>query len=171
MLVENRLTGLSRNGAGIYANKADVKLLHSTLARNSGGSGQGICLQNGATVSMTNSILVSHTVGIQADAGTTAALTATLWGDGVWANVDDTVGNGSIYTGTANYWEDPVFVNAGGGDYHIGLGSAAIDKGILVPVQTDIDRQPRPYQNHDLGADEFWPPGALKRVFLPFVVR
>jgi len=105
------------------------------------------------------------------DAGTTATLTATLWGDGVWANAGDTVGSGNIFTGTVNYWDAPVFVDAADGDYHIGPGSAAIDKGISVPVKTDIDSQPRPYQDYDLGADEFWPAGALKRVYLPFVVK
>ena len=37
--------------------------------------------------------------------------------------------------------------------------------------KTDIDLDPRPYLTPDLGADEYWPPGALKYIYLPLVVR
>jgi hypothetical protein len=36
---------------------------------------------------------------------------------------------------------------------------------------SDIDYEPRPYQVPDLGADEYWPPGALKQAYLPIVLR
>ena len=171
MVVENQLTGIGTGGAGIYAYDADAELLHTTIARNSGGSGQGIHLENGATVWMTNTVLVSHTVGIEAGAGTTATLEATLWGAGVWANIDNTAGGGTIFTGTVNAQGDPVFIGPAGGDYHIGPGSAALDAGIGADVTTDVDVEPRPYQDPDLGADEYWPPGALTRIYLAIVQR
>ena len=57
------------------------------------------------------------------------------------------------------------------GDYHIDAGSAAIDKGIDAGVKTDIDFHPRPYLTPDLGSDEYWPPGTLKFIYLPLVLR
>jgi hypothetical protein len=38
-------------------------------------------------------------------------------------------------------------------------------------IKTDVDHEPRPYQTPDLGADEYWPPGALKRAYLPVVLH
>jgi hypothetical protein len=57
------------------------------------------------------------------------------------------------------------------GDYQIGSASAALDAGVDAGVLSDIDRQPRPYLAPDLGADEYWPPGALNYSYLPLVVR
>ncbi len=170
MITENRLTDLGAGGAGIYLYDGSAHLLHTTIARNSGGSGQGIHLQQEATVWITNTILVSHTVGIEAGTGTTATLTATLWGSGVWANGADWGGEGTILTGTVNIWDDPAFVNPDAGDLHIGLASAAIDRGVMAGVSSDIDAEPR-FGVPDLGADEYWAPGALKRVYLPLVVK
>jgi hypothetical protein len=51
-------------------------------------------------VAVTNTILVSHTVGIRVTAGNTATLEATLWGSGPWANDTDWGGAGTVITGT-----------------------------------------------------------------------
>jgi hypothetical protein len=48
-------------------------------------------------------------------------------------------------------------------------GSAAIDVGVATSVSTDIDNEPR-FGIPDLGADEYWAPGTLKRVYLPLAV-
>ena len=45
---------------------------------------------------LTNTILVSHTVGISVSVGSTATLEATLWGSGVWANGNDWGGSSSL---------------------------------------------------------------------------
>lgn len=110
-------------------------------------------------------------VGITVAAGNTATLEATLWGMGPWANGTDWGGVGTVITGTHNYWGDPAFVDPDVGDYHIGPGSAAIDVGVDAGTRLDMDNQPRPYQGYDVGADEYWPPGALKHIYLPLVMR
>jgi hypothetical protein len=46
-------------------------------------------------------------------------------------------------------------VDPDGGDFHIGPDSAALDAGVAAGVQMDLDGQPRPYQNPNLGADEY----------------
>jgi hypothetical protein len=120
---------------------------------------------------LTNNIIVSHTVGLYAIGGASVSLEATLWGTATWANTADWAGEGTIITGTTNIWGDPDFVDYLAGDYHIGENSDAIDAGIDAGVTTDIDFHPRPYQAPDIGADEYWPPGALKFIYLPLVMK
>ena len=72
---------------------------------------------------------------------------------------------------STNVYSDPAFIDPGAGDYHIGASSAALDVGVDAGVAMDIDRQPRPYELPDLGADEYWPLGVLKYVILPRVLR
>ncbi len=103
--------------------------------------------------------------------GDRVRLQATLWGAGIWANSADWAGPGTISTGTINLRGDPGFVDPDAGDYHIGFGSAARDQGVDAGILWDMDPQPRPYQVPDLGADEYWPSGALSRVYLPVIAR
>jgi hypothetical protein len=81
-------------------------------------------------VALTNTILVSHTVGFSVTAGNTATLDTSLWGSEPWANGTDWKGEGTIVTGTRNYWGDPDFIDPDAGDYHIGIDSAAFDTGV-----------------------------------------
>ena len=120
---------------------------------------------------MTNTVLLSHTIGITVADNCAVTVEATLWGTDTWANESDWGGDGTVNTGTINRWGDPAFQDLDVGDYHIGPGSAAIDEGVDAGVHTDIDPQPRLYLDPDLGADEYWPPGVLKHVYLPLVLR
>jgi uncharacterized repeat protein (TIGR01451 family) len=155
------LTGqITGTGSGLYIVGSFARLLHPTIARNSGGDGSGVHITGTATtVAMTNTILVSHTVGITVAADNTATLEATLWGTGTWANLADWGGAGTVVTGTINLWDDPDFVGPDRGDYHIGPNSAAIDAGEPAGVTVDIDGEPRSAGTApDLGADEYYYP-------------
>ena len=166
MIVDNRLTLPSGAGAGLLLDSSDARLLHTTVARNGGGEGEGIRV-NSHTLWLTNTILVSQAVGISATTGSAVTLTATLWGSGAWANGVDYGGGGSISTGAINIRGDPAFVDPDGGDYHLGPGSAAIDAGVDAGVTTDIDGDPRPLgAGYDIGADEF-----RYTVYLPLVIK
>jgi len=153
-------------GAGLHVVNTSAHLLHTTLARNSGSN--GVYATGTTTVWMTNTILVSHTVGVKTGSSpSSVSLEATLWGVGEWANGDDMQGlPGSIVTGTVNVRGDPDFVAPDSGDYHIGLGSAAIDRGVDLGVVVDIDSDPRPIGRPDLGVDE-----RGMRICLPLVLR
>jgi len=160
VVADNQAHGL---GSGLYIEASSPRLLHATIARNTGGSGVYVTHSGSSysTVALTNTILVSHTVGLTVTAGNAATLNATLW----HANGTD-YGGSVIHTNDRN--GDPAFAPDG---YHLMAGSAAMDGGVDTGVRTDVDNEPRPYQTPDLGADEYWPPGALKRIYLPLIVR
>jgi hypothetical protein len=105
VVADNQVSG---EGAGLYVLSSSPRLLHSTVVRSTGGDGSGIYATVAwwddiySAVALSNTILVSHTVGISVTAGNTATLEATLWGTGTWANESDWGGAGAIMTGTAN---------------------------------------------------------------------
>jgi serralysin len=160
-LVNNYVTGnKGGTGAGLYARGSSLMLKHNTFVRNLGGDGVGLAIAQDSRVAMTNTIVVSQTVGVSvvpgAVAGDGASLESTLWGQGVWANLTDWAGD--VDVGTINVWGDPGFVDPDGDDYHIGPGSAAVDAGVDAGVRVDSDSEVRPMGGgFDIGADEFWP--------------
>jgi uncharacterized repeat protein (TIGR01451 family) len=161
-LIHDNHADTKGSGAYIHSwNGEPARLVHSTVARNTGGDGSGIHVTDAygayGNVWLTNTILVSHTVGIAVAAGSTATLEATLWGTDTWGNGMDWSGAGVIVTGTPahNWWAAPGFVDPDAGDYHLRPDSAAIDKGVDAGVATDVDGDARPMgAGPDLGADE-----------------
>jgi len=102
-------------------------------------------------VMLTNTILANHTVGIYVANGNTATLESTLWN----GNTTDWSGEGTINRND-DYAGSPAFVDPDVGDYHIGPGSAAIDRGVDAGIIVDIDGESRPVDTgYDIGADEF----------------
>ncbi len=160
-------------GSGLYVQGSSSRLLHTTIARNTGGDGSGIYIR-GSSMTLTNTILAGHTVGITLTGDSTATVEATLWGTATWANAADWGGAGAIITGAVNFWGDPVFTCTGSlciAPYHVGPGSAALDVGVDAGIGIDVDYEPRPWRLPDLGADEYWPPGMPRYVFLPLLQR
>ena len=168
-IVDNVSEGL---GSGMYVEGASPSLYHTTIAHNTGGEGAGISavemelFSDPSVVSLYNSIVASQTVGVRVDSGSSqnaATLNGVLW-----------YGCGSKTTGTAFVFNEtdgaPEFVDPASYDYHIAANSGAIDEGIDAGVTGDCDGEPR-FGIPDLGADEYWAPGALKRVHLPQVLR
>jgi len=157
VFVDNEVT---TSGSALYIEDASPRLLHTTLARNFGGNGSGIAITGTLnTVIMTNSIIVSHTMGITVSANSTAALNASLWQN----NNIDWGGTGTV-NHINDYYGDPAFLPDG---YHLGPASAAIDQGVDADVVTDIDGDLRPrWAGYDIGADEY-----MSRIYLALVVR
>jgi hypothetical protein len=153
---------------------AYASLLHNTIACSSGRRDTGIWVyatESPSHLTMTNNILVSHTLGLGVTEGNSATLQGTLWGAGAWANERDWAGPGAIHTGTVSVWGAAAFRDPNGEDYHLRPASAAIDAGVDAGVGVDIDGDTRPtLSGFDIGADEFVVLG-LYRVVLPVVLR
>ena len=132
------------DGEGILVDfGASLSARHWTVA---GNDSYGV-KSNGGDVSLTNTIVASHTA-------------AALHGAGLAANTSLFYGNSSDCGGGASCINsltgDPKFIDPDADDYHIGSGSAAIDAGIDAGVTTDIDGDSRPALfGFDIGADEF----------------
>jgi len=145
----------SGNGSGIYSEQSNASFLHTTVARNTGGSNMGIYHALPSigvyTLQFTDTILISHTIGISVAKNSTAIMNATLWG-----NTIDWGGSGSIVRIAPNVYGNPDFVNPNAGDYRIGINSSATDAGIDSGVLWDMEGEPRPVgDRYDLGADEY----------------
>jgi hypothetical protein len=140
------------------------RLLHTTIARNHKDDGSGVYVGGDSAVTLTNTILVSHAVGINVTEGCTATLEGTLW----YSNTADWDGEGATITGAHNTWGAPLFDSDG---YHLLDGSAAIDQGVDAGVTTDVDGEARPMGlGYDIGADEFHA-GEQHDVYLPLLLK
>jgi len=165
VVVDNQLKSTANftgSGSGLYIQDSSPQLLHTTIACNGGGDGSGVYVTDrfgpSSTVAMTNTVLVSHTVGITVTAGNTAILNGVLW----YSNTINYGGEGTI-TVTNEYTGDPAF---GVDGYHLTFLSEAIDRGVDVEVEDDIDGHPRPQgRGYDLGADE------VNCLYLPVILR
>jgi hypothetical protein len=141
-------------------------LVHNTFAANDRGSGDGriaIHLNDPyVTLVLTNNLIYSHTYGVYAATNSTATLYTTLF----YINSSgDTGGPGTIVNTNPITGEDPLLV----ADYHLGPGSAALDRGVDAGVTTDIDGDWRD-SSPDLGADELAPaPGS--NIYLPLILK
>ncbi len=147
-------------GAGIYVSGAKVTVQHATLVHNTGGDGAGIRVAETviglntytSTLSLFNSIVASHTVGVSVALTNSAALDYVLWHN----NTANTGGSGVI-SNAHPFSGDPRFAADG---YHILGTSPAKDAVETSPVDDDIDGELR-YggYGYDLGADEYPAPG------------
>jgi hypothetical protein len=164
VIADNQATNA---GPGLWIGGSQPTLLQTTVARNTGGGGSGVFVtDNGSgtysTVAMTNTIVVNQALGVSVSAGSVAKVDGVLW----FGNGANTGGAGTATVTHANSG-DPAFTSDG---YHLTAGSAAIDKGVNAGITTDIDGQPR-FGVPDLGADEYWPPGYPKYIYMPLITR
>lgn len=149
-LLNNYVVDSRGYGSAVSVNfDACPELIHTTIAQNIGGNGSGVSVRSGSCITMTNTIFTSHTIGISATVGTTATVSGILW----YGNVLNYGGSGSIEVAN-EYAGNPDFASDG---YHLTNTSAAINRGVNSGITTDIDGQPRPIGNYDLGADEVMP--------------
>ncbi len=161
LIVEN---GSTYNWEGMVHQAVDIasgngRLLHNTIARN--GNTYGIRLTGSALVTLTNNILVSHTVGISVAAGSTVWFEHMLWGDTVWGNIEPAVGDGVGYKGEVELFEDPIFVAPDQGNYRLAVRSRGVDEAVDRGVTDDVDGRNRPRDGDrdgiakpDIGASE-----------------
>jgi uncharacterized repeat protein (TIGR01451 family) len=148
----------SDGGTGVWVGRmsgvpSDGRFLHNTIASNQGDDwAAAIRIEQGSVVTLTNTIIVDHEIGLYAEQTTTVQLEGTLWGSGAWANTTNWESDGTL-TSTVEITGTPDFVTPGSGNYHIGAASDAVDAGVDAGIDTDIDGDARD-ANPDIGADE-----------------
>jgi predicted outer membrane repeat protein len=147
-------------GTAFYYNQPrPINLIHNTFAQAGQAAGTAITIVTG-TVNITNTIIASHTTGIDNVGGSVTEDYDLFFGN-------TTNMQGAVSGGANSLVGDPAFVNPASGDYHLTIGSAALDKGVDAGVTLDIDSQRRPAgQGYDLGVDEYW-----YGIYLPMTLR
>jgi len=143
------------SGAGLYLFAGEgASLVNVTVASANLNPKQGIYISGGA-IGITNTIVSNHAVGLEREDNYYASV--------VFEDYNLFYGNtrnlsGTISSGGHHPIGDPKFVDPLHGDYHLRLGSAAIDTGANVGISIDIDGEARPYGiAPDIGADEYHP--------------
>ena len=142
---------------GYYASPPDTYLYfyHNTLVGN-----QSSAVRNGegASIVMSHNLFSNHDTDVLNArmydyVCPVTVLDYTLWWPGKGVRVDDIDDQCSPPLTTHDFTGDPELT---ADNYHLGSGSAAIDRGPGVDVTTDIDGHPRPIgTGYDLGADEY----------------
>ncbi|RKY12915.1 MAG: hypothetical protein DRP63_10220, partial [Planctomycetota bacterium] len=151
------------DGGGIYCDSSSLTVTNSTFSGNSAGTffGGAIECYSNSSVTLNNCILWGDSASsgageVYADSGCTVTLN--------YCCVDSTGcgGSGTIDDSNNCIHDDPQFVDAANGDYHLKGTSPCIDAGdnSLVPsgVTTDLDGNPRIVSSTvDIGAYEYQP--------------
>ena len=152
-IITDNAAGVS--GSGLYID-GSAQFLHTTVARNSGGDGSAIYVFSDVSgggvlvnAAFTNTILAQSSVGISVTGGNTVTVNGILW-------YTTPVTLSQALTATVEIQNqstgDPLFAADG---YHLRIGSPAIDTGVPVALDRDVDGDPRPYSlGFDIGADE-----------------
>jgi hypothetical protein len=138
---------------------------HNTIADNQSPA----ILNESGGLTMSHTILAGHETDVKTVRDTSGlgplpvtVLDYTLW----WPSKDLNPLDGSVIQSSNEWSGNPDFTFGAGDNYHLGINSAAVDRGPGVEVLTDIDGNARPLlAAFDLGADE-----AL-RLFLPLLLR
>ncbi|WP_420632320.1 hypothetical protein [Candidatus Leptofilum sp.] len=157
VLLENT-ADMAAMGTGVYLREATLSLQHPTIAGNDPLAGTAVFISDTlSTLTITNAIVVSQAVGIDASAGGTAVVLDVLW----YANGQNTAGSVTV---TEEMTADPQFAADG---YHLKITSPAINQATPSELTTDVDGGGRPSCTSlpDLGADE------RHCVHIPIVLR
>jgi hypothetical protein len=137
-------TATTSVGAALYHNTTSpLTLQQVTVASPTVASGSAICLGGNAIVNITNTLIASHTVGIE-NAGGTVNENYNLLSDVTSPYSGTILSGGNSITGTAAFFDT--------NDYLLTPSSAAIDAGTDTGVTSDYFGYPRPQGNgYDIG--------------------
>ncbi len=132
----NQATG---GNGGLFYNQNSTTTIRNSIIWNNTASGSGhIAYFNGGSMTVTDSIISND-------------------GDAIFTNAPYFGGNSTPAISGYTSDNDPLFVNASGGDYHITVISDAVDNASATYAPADdIDKNARPQGSaDDIGADEY----------------
>ncbi|MCA1554271.1 MAG: hypothetical protein LC737_07835, partial [Chloroflexi bacterium] len=162
LFARNQATGAGGAAEIALANSGTTRILHTTIADSALNPKPAIVSITG-TLGITDSIIVSHNVGISVTRGSGYEDYNLLFG-----NTTNTFG--AVTSGGHDVFLNPQFVNPAADNYHLSSSSPAIDAGTNVGIAFDIDGEPRPIgAGFDMGYDER--NGVAFKLYLPLVVR
>lgn len=136
-------------GAALALDSPDsVTVLYTTLVSNTGNNAPGIALNTG-TLFLLNTIIARHAVGIRNFNGQLDQDYNLFFQNGT--NIE-----GNFNGGDNSFQGNPRFVAPEAGDFHLSIGSAALDAALDVfGIAVDFEDQPRPLgSGFDIGYDE-----------------
>jgi len=167
-------------GGGIYCNGSSLTIQNFIISGNSANThGGGIYCDNSSAVTLTNCTVVGNSASNGGGGGYVNNATLNIYNTILWGNTANSGkqlyrGSGNLavmycdveggFAGIVNpqtYYEcieeDPLFVDAENGDYHLTANSPCIDKGAeQFAPPTDIEGNPRPFgEGVDIGAYEY----------------
>ncbi len=179
-IINNNAKSLSSGtgkGGGVYSAGVNLWMKNVLVSGNMAfTSGEGVGVAKGTAEIVNCTIADNDGEGIHREGGNVSVLNSILWNNGVDSTGTVTIAysiieNSTDYTdGGNNLSDDPLFVDASGGNYHLQPGSPAIDQGLNQPSMadaTDLDGMPRVMKGIvDMGCYEAIPPqGSL------FIIR
>jgi hypothetical protein len=135
---------------------AGVEVLYTTISSPTLVSGAAI-VANGSALTVKNSIITNHAVGIQENNAGVVDQDHNLF----YGNTTDTVG--TVSGGANSLVGNPAFLNPAADDYHLTVDSLALALATDVGVYTDFENDFRPNNGFDAGYDEapYAPPGTI----------
>jgi PKD repeat protein len=157
-LVNSLLAGnsaIAGSGAALHIDTSGwMTIQHTTIASTTQASGSAVYL-NAGSLTAENTILSNHTSGLVRISGS-----ATLQNPLFYGNGTNTQGTGITINGAVN--GNPAFFNPPGYDYHLSVGSVAVNAGASSAVSGDYDSDPRPQGGQaDIGYDEAVTPSGV----------
>lgn len=161
--------GKAGDGGGIFCQDSSPSITDCTITDNSAFYGGGICCISSspsiANCTITGNVADDGGGGIYGYSSSPTITNCTLWNDSpdeiqvaesitriTYSDIE------SGYSGEGNINTDPLFADAGEGDFHLLSNSPCIDNGTDEGVSdTDKDGIPRPFDNgYDMGAYEYY---------------
>jgi predicted outer membrane repeat protein len=152
-------------GYALDLHQSDALIIHTTIAGPNPGSASAVLAER-STVGITNTIIANYPTGIL-EANIDQGMVYQDYN--LFFNVGSPTGR-NVTTGGHSRTGNPNFINPGANDYHLGIGSAAVDAGRTSNVLVDFEGESRPVGLFvDIGFDEA--PFALLYTFLPLLTR